>query len=245
MRYGLFELNTIHPKGNNMAETKVCPPQVLALVEHLRSTGTGQAKLDKITELGKLTNSLDEFLSMLPANVPPQTLTKVDEYIGKTITEKEEKATGKKGPEAWLTTERGKGLLNRHKEAAAKAEGKGATVTQTRDQNQSSIPELTVITESKSPVLKPEGSNQAKQLGADVEVPADSVPGNEGSEDESEGAEAEKSEVADKNVEEAKDAISRMRSKPKLQGIAAHDTRKTVKEAAELRLMELEEAEKE
>lgn len=187
-----------------MAE-KICPPQVMTLVEHLRSTGTGQAKLDKITELGKVTKNLDDFLEMLPSNIPQVTLQKVYEFI------------------------------KRAKDASDKAKGKGSTVTETRNESQSSIPEHTVLVESKAPVLKPEGSNQAKQLGADVEVPKKDAPEEgEGSDDN-----GESSEVADVNADEAKDVISRMRSTDKLQHIADNDKRKTVKEAAEARLTEL------
>lgn len=221
-----------------MAEAKVCPPQVLALVDHLRSTGTGQSKLDKITELGKVTKNLDEFLSMLPSNVPPATLSKVDEYLGKVVCEKEEKVSGEKLQESWLATEKGKALQRSHKQAAAKAQGKGATTTETRSEYQSSIPEHTILQENKNPVLKPEGG-QSKQLGADVEVPSEKKLTEDDEEDLT-----ETSEVSDVNADEAKDKISRMTSKKKLQHIANNDTRKTVKEAAELRLMEIEEKEK-
>lgn len=224
-------------------EGKVCPPQVLDLVDHLRTTGTGQAKLDRITELGKVTKDLDEFLSMLPNNIPALTLQKVDEYIGKIVAEKQEKVSGKKLKEAWLLTKKGKALQKRAKEDADRAEGKGDTVVQTRDESQSSIPEKTVLVESKAPVLKPEGSAHSKQLGADVEVPADSVPKSPEDEEATSraaGDEEDKSEVADMNVDEAKDAVSRMRSREKLQNISRTDKRKGVKDAVEQRLQELE-----
>jgi hypothetical protein len=264
MRNGFLELTNQSRKGNNMAEqlkaepqqvtkegqaaqeearNRVCPPQVLDLVDHLRSTGTGQAKLDRMTELGKTTKNLDEFLSMLPANIPLITMGKVDEYLGKIIVEKEEKVTGKKLKEGWLNTERGKALQKKHREAAKKAEGTGETKTETRSEYQSSLPEYNVLQESKAPVLKPEGSNQTKQLGADVEVPSKSVPESpeegttrgEGSEDD-----AAQSDVADMNADEAKDSISRMRSKEKLQNICETDKRKSVKEAAEARIKEID-----
>lgn len=248
MRYGLFELPENQAlKGTNMAEEvkearigKECPPQVLDLVSHLRETGTGNAKLERITELGKTTKDLNEFLSMLPNNIPAPTMNKVDEYLGKAVVEKEEKASGKKIKEGWLATEKGQNLLKRHKETKAKAEGKGETTVQTRSESQSSIPEHTVIQESKAPQLRAEGSNQSKQLGADVEVPTDSVPesGEEGSE--GSGEASSKNEVADMNVGDAKDRISRMRSKPKLQAIVDSEERSSVKEAAEKRLNELE-----
>ena len=217
----------------------VCPPQVTDLVEHLKATGTGQSKLDKITELGKVTKNLEEFLVMLPNNVPPATLEKIDDYLGKVVsgtTDKDKEASptpSKELKDGWLATEKGKVLLKKSKQAAAKGKGKpGETTTETRDESQSSITEQTILQENKNPVLQRAGDSHSKQLGADVEVPVDG--GGDGTDSE------EKSEVADLNVSDARDAISRMRSKDKLEHIVLTDKRKSVQDAAEARIKEME-----
>lgn len=219
------------------AESKVCMPAVVSLVAHLKTTGTGQAKLDKLTELGKICSSLDQFLEMAPNNVPAITMGKIDEYITSQVSDSEltPEKKAKKVADSWGNTVRGKSLKDKAVVAAKKEDGKveeGETTTETRSSTQSSIPDHTVLIENKAPVLK-EGNKDAKKLGADVEVSAE---GNiEGEEDTTPDA----SEVANLNAGDATDKISRMQSQEKLQHIVDTDTRKTVKEAATKRLEEL------
>lgn len=222
------------------AESKVCMPAVTALVAHLKTTGTGQAKLDKLTELGKICSSLDQFLEMAPNNVPAITMGKIDEYITSQVSDSEltPEKKAKKVADSWGNTVRGKSLKDKaivaaKKEAEEPAKpGEGLPVTETRSSTQSSIPDHTVLIENKAPVLK-EGNKDAKKLGADVEVDAEGDI--EGEEDSTPDA----SEVANLNVGDATDKISRMQSQEKLQHIVDTDTRKTVKEAATKRLEEL------
>lgn len=240
MKYGLFELNNNQPIGVNMAdenrvkearEGAVCPPQVTELVAHLKSTGTGQAKLDKLTELGGLTKNLDEFLKMCPANVPAATMKKIEDYIAQQVVTPEAKKAMK---EDWAKTEKGKEIKDKFKK---RAEGG----IESRSQDQSSIPEYTIIQQNKAPVLQEAGSSQSKQLGSDV-IPDDSDEDDEEGEEGTEGTEA-KSPLADLPADEAKDKISRMTSIPRLEATAANDKRVTVQEAAQKRLDELNKAE--
>lgn len=121
MRYGLFELNQSKPlTGDNMAETaKKCPPQVQDLIVHLRSTGTGEGKLKTLENLGKNTDSLNEFIAFLPQNIPLETMKKVDAYLLKVSTDKA--GTTSKVRESWTQTDRAKALLKAHKESTAQA----------------------------------------------------------------------------------------------------------------------------
>lgn len=216
-------------------QVKPCLPAVTDLVEYLRRSGTGQYKLDKLTELGRCVNSLDEFLEMAPNNVPAATMQKVDEYLGKQVAPPETK--GKKPADSWANTQRGKMIKARAQEAHEKQTDPEAAAArvETRDNQQSSIPDHTILVESRAPVLKA-GEKDAKPVGADVRIPEGDSPKDN---DDAEGSEEDQSEVADMNADEAKDAISRMRSKDKLENIVLTDKRKTVQDAAQKRLDEL------
>lgn len=190
------------------------PPQIKELVDHLRSTGTGQSKLDKITALGMEARSGEEFIDSVRLNVPPGTWVKVQEYLASI-------GADVKDPAAGLTSAK-----------------EDAGMVSSRSENQSSIPEVTLTHPGRAvtlgEVVAP-GVVKARQLGAD-RVVAGAEEGKVEGDDEGKD---EKSELADMNADEAKDAISRMRSKEKLGHIAANDSRSTVKQAAQKRLEEL------
>jgi hypothetical protein len=60
---------------------KPCPPQVLELVEHLRHSGTGEAKLKKLVEIGSTSSGAEEFLAEADKVLSPVTMAKVRAYI--------------------------------------------------------------------------------------------------------------------------------------------------------------------
>jgi hypothetical protein len=64
-----------------MAEKKV-NPSIEALIEHLRSTGTGGSKLVALRELGeKVGNDKDAFLIQATRVVPEGTMKKINDYV--------------------------------------------------------------------------------------------------------------------------------------------------------------------
>mgnify|MGYP001609841991 CR=1 FL=1 len=66
------------------ADTKGCPPQVVALVEHLRPTGTGEGKLRQLIAWGidceKKGLGAEEFLKRA-RTLTTGTVTKIDAYL--------------------------------------------------------------------------------------------------------------------------------------------------------------------
>ena len=61
---------------------KECNPAVVELVEYLKSTGTGQAKLSLLTELGyEAFESEKEYLAAVKAALPAGTFAKVAAFI--------------------------------------------------------------------------------------------------------------------------------------------------------------------
>lgn len=195
--------------------TMTVPPEITKLVDHLRSTGTGETKLSKIMELGKVAKDGAEFLASVKLMVPPGTWSKIESYIAK-----EGEANFTTAPEEMGRVE-------------------------SRSETQSSIPEHTVTLEGRTAQLRqPGGSTITRQLGADVIVDPKTDPLNEGGkkeddEDEGKKTEDERSPVADQSAEEAIDSISRMKSVPKLEHIALADHRTTVQKAAQTRLEDL------
>lgn len=65
-----------------LMDVSKCLPEVVDLVNHLRSTGTGQSKLDQLLEIGCQTGSLDTFLEYAKANVSSGTFDKINKYWG-------------------------------------------------------------------------------------------------------------------------------------------------------------------
>lgn len=51
------------------------------LIEHLRATGTGEAKLVAIAETADRCNSREEFMAAIQGQVPPGTLTKIEKWV--------------------------------------------------------------------------------------------------------------------------------------------------------------------
>lgn len=242
--------SSVQPAGATGTPAKACIPAVADLVEHLRRTGTGESKLAKLTELGCICHDLDSFLEMAANNVPAATMAKVDAYIGRhteasahtdEALSAKDKKKAKTIREHWSGTKRGEEIAARQKEAAQRQEegksSEGGSHTEVRSTTQSSVPDHTVLVESRAPVLK-EGNKPPQKLGAEVKVPEGESP-DDAVDEGDQGEEEETSEVSDMNADEAKDAISRMRSTDKLQHIAENDKRKTVQEAAQKRLDEL------
>lgn len=195
--------------------TMTVPPEITKLVDHLRSTGTGEAKLAKIMELGKVAKDGAEFLASVKMVVPLGTWSKIESYLAK------------EGGDANFVT-------------APEKMGR----VESRSETQSSIPENTVVLENRASQLRVPGTTITRQLGADVIVDHKTDPLNEGGkkeddEDEGKKTEDERSPVADQSAEEAIDSIGRMKSVPKLEHIALADQRVTVQKAAQTRLEDL------
>lgn len=190
--------------------TRKIPNEIKELIDHLRASGTGQSKLDKITAVALKARNADEFLNSVRLNVPPGTWVKVQQFLSERGVDVDSIVTAKE------------------------AEGEISS----RSEMQSSIPEITFTRQREAAtigeVVAP-GVVKARQDGAD-RVLTDQAKGEAGGEG---GDDGEQSELASLNANEAKDAISRMRSKEKLQHIANTDGRSTVKEAAQKRLEEL------
>ncbi len=191
--------------------TRKLPDSVKKLVDHLRSTGTGKSKLAHIETIAFASKDGDEFMASVRGALPAVTVKKIDDY---------------------LATPEAKVEIKTPKEVAGNVVSK--------DENQSSLPELTFTDERKAPVLREPGTTKVRQAGADRVAAA-----SEGSEGEGDKTEGDKSEdageeatssVADDTAEEAKDKITRMTSVKKLEGIVLNDKRVTVQEAAQKRL---------
>lgn len=191
--------------------TMTVPPEITKLVDHLRSTGTGEAKLAKIMELGKVAKDGAEFLASVKMVVPLGTWSKIESYLAK------------EGGDANFVT-------------APEKMGR----VESRSETQSSIPENTVVLENRASQLRVPGTTMTRQLGADVIVDPKTDPLNEENQEGDEAAKTdERSPVADQSAEEAIDSIGRMKSVPKLEHIALADQRVTVQKAAQTRLDEL------
>jgi hypothetical protein len=183
------------------------PESVKKLIDHLRSTGTGKSKLAHLETIAFASKDGDEFLASAQLAMPAVTWGKIQTYLA------EHEGVQMKSP----------------KEVAGRVES--------RDENQSSLPELTFNDERKAPQLREPGTTKTRQLGGDrvvAEPQGDKAKGDEGQA----GDEAE-SEVADLPADEAKDKISRMTSTEKLEAIVVAEKRVTVSKAAQDRLDEL------
>lgn len=195
-------------------ETKV-PPQVTNLVNHLKSTGTGQAKLDKLSELGKVAKDGEEFLASAKLMMPPGTWAKIETYLSE--------------QEGELTTA---------------PENKGR-VESKDDSQSSIPERTVLLENRSVQLKQPGPGNVVRQLGADTIVDPKTDPlgkdGGDSAKGEGLGSDKEEgsSPVADQNATDAKAAVGRMTSKDKLEKVVMFDDRKTVQEAAQARLDEL------
>ena len=65
-----------------MADTPAQLPESLQkLVDHLKLSGTGQAKIDKITDIAINSDSKETFLTTLKEEIQPVTLKKITDFL--------------------------------------------------------------------------------------------------------------------------------------------------------------------
>lgn len=163
-------------------------PRIGDLLEYLKSTGTGQGKLDALNELAKDCDSREEFLARAAKAVPEGTMEKIATFYSDNkepprVTTMQPAASGPNPPAVIQPARSSTEMANQKVNVGDKGDKAGAT-------------------------------------------------GQEGDQPES--------PVADKNADEAISSIAAMRSKEKLQEIVSHDTRVTVRKAAEDRLKGME-----
>lgn len=84
MKNGFFQLSTNNLYWYNAMAKKLpkqLPPPVRELIDHLRTTGTGETKLQAIAEVALATNDGKEFLLAVKEVVPELTFEKIQDYV--------------------------------------------------------------------------------------------------------------------------------------------------------------------
>lgn len=189
---------------------------VKELIRHLRSTGTGEAKLEQLLKLGHSCGCLDDFVAEAEKVVPPGTMTKINKWIGDQayihVTSVTQGTTvdPKSNASHWHKTKRGPTLASKvHADRNRLREEEG----------------LEPLPEPQIPgAVEPDD-------GEEIETEPEVNP--------------EPSDVSDLNADQAKATVLGLTQKGNLLRIVETDTRKTVREAAEKRLLELSEQEAE